>query len=252
LSGISLGPQKTALVSARVGKRMRALGYEDYSAYLDYVRHEDSGDEIIQLIDAVSTNVTSFYREATHFQVLADHLTQCRNKGLKRFRIWCSACSTGEEAYCIAMTALDTLGDSTNVDIRILATDISTKVLQISKKGEYDAQKLSPVRNELLNRYFEKNKDNHKITYKVKPILRNVITFTRLNLSKPPFPMKGPMDVVFCRNVMIYFDVNVRTRLVEDIYRLLKPGGLLMLGHSESLTGLNIPFKTLQPAVYQK
>ncbi len=250
-SGISLGPQKVALVAARVGKRMRALNIEDYEAYLAFVKQDEKGNELVQLLDAISTNVTSFYREAAHFDLLADLLAEWRKQGQSRFRIWCAASSTGEEPYCLAMTALEAFQGG-NVDLKILATDISTRVLDIARKGAYPANKTERIPERLLVKYFHPPARGGEAVYTVKPELRRLISFNRINLSTPPFPMKGPMDVVFCRNVMIYFDHVVRTRLVMEIHRLLRPGGYLMVGHSESLTGLNAPFKSMQPAVYKK
>ena len=250
-SGISLGPQKVALVTARVGKRMRALNLEHYEDYLTIVNHDEKGDELVQLLDAISTNVTSFYREPAHFDVLTDLLIEWRKRGQSQFRIWCAASSTGEEPYCLAMTAMEAF-QGAGVDLRILATDISTKVLDVARRGAYPASKVESIPKPLLGKYFHPPTRGGEAVYTVKPELRRIISFNRLNLSTPPFPMKGPMDAVFCRNVMIYFDNTVRTRLVKEIHRLLRPDGYLMVGHSESLTGINVPFKSMKPAVYKK
>jgi len=250
-SGISLGPQKVALVTARVGKRIRALNISDHEEYLAYVKRDEKGDELVQLLDAISTNVTSFFREAAHFDILAELLADWRKRGQTQFRIWCAASSTGEEPYCLAMTAMEAF-QGASVDLRILATDISTRVLDIARKGQYNASKLETVPKQLLDKYFHPPARGGEPVYTVKPELRRLISFNRLNLSTPPFPMKGPMDAVFCRNVMIYFDNVVRTRLVKEIHRLLRPDGYLMVGHSESLTGIDVPFKTMKPAVYKK
>lgn len=249
-SGITLGPQKVALVTARVGKRMRALGLADHASYLDLVTRDEKGDELIHLLDAISTNVTSFYREASHFEVLDDLLRRWSNAGQSRFRIWCAASSTGEEPYCLAMTALEAL--PRGADIKILATDISTKVLDVARAGVYPANKAESIPPQLRQKYFTPQGRGESAAYAAKPELRRLISFNRLNLSTPPFPMKGPMDAVFCRNVMIYFDNAVRSRLVTEIHRLLKDDGHLMVGHSESLTGIKVPFKTVKPAVYRK
>lgn len=250
-SGISLGPGKEALVSARVGKRMRALNIEDPRQYLVYVMEDRTGNELVHLLDAISTNVTSFFREGNHFTFLEQVLQQWRAKNQRRFRFWSAACSTGEEPYSMAITLLEALGRQ-DVDIKILATDISTRVLEKSKGGRYGADKVRTVPAVLRDRYFDAVRERGELHYTVKPILRDQISFARINLSAPPFPMQGPFDAVFCRNVMIYFDNTVRSNLLNEIHRLLKPGGYLFVGHAESLTGMMAAFKTVQPSTYIK
>lgn len=250
-SGISLNESKEALVSARVGKRMRALGLDDYSHYLQMVVRDESGEEVVHLLDAISTNVTHFFRENKHFDFLKQVYRDWVTAGQRRFRIWSAASSTGEEPYSIAMTLLSTV-DHSGIDLKILATDISTKVLSQCMVGNYPESKIGGIPREYLNRYFDvRNGENGKI-YTVRSALKNLTVFRRLNLSTPPFPMRGPMDVIFCRNVMIYFDNVVRKKLLDDMYRLLKPGGYLMVGHAESLTGIMSDFKSVMPSVYIK
>jgi chemotaxis protein methyltransferase CheR len=249
-SGITLGPQKVSLVSSRVSKRMRALQLDDYQDYLKVVLEDNTGSELVQLLDAISTNVTSFYREPEHFKFMTQAFGQWRDKGQTRFRIWCAASSTGEEPYTIAITALEALGRG--VDVKILATDISTRVLETCQRGVYKDSKVDPVPPVLRSRYFSKLQQNGETYYRVNPELQQLLTFGRLNLSTPPFPMKGPMDIVICRNVMIYFDDVVRRNLVQEAHRLLKPGGYFIVGHSESLTNSSGPFRTIRPSIYQK
>lgn len=248
-SGIQLGPRKEALVSARVGKRMRSLGISDYELYLDRLHEDRSGWEIVQLLDAISTNVTHFFREAKHFEFLGRILREWAAGGQTRFRMWSAACSTGEEPYSIAMTALASMG-APGLDLRILATDISTKVLEHSIKGVYEKGKLDKVPMEFKTRHFEGCPGSGNSRFAVKPSLKNLIAFKRLNLVETPFPMKGPFDVIFCRNVMIYLEHSICRKLLAEIHRLLRPGGYLMVGHAESLTGLTGSFKSVQPAVY--
>lgn len=250
-SGITLGPQKVALVTARISKRMRALNIDDHETYFRHVTNDETTGELVHLIDSISTNVTSFYREPAHYDFLTEVIHKWDVKSAQRFRIWCAASSTGEEPYCLAMTTLEALG-GTHPDFRILATDISTEVLERARRGEYTDLKMEPVPIALRSKYFTRHNSNQGTCYSVNSTLREAISFNRLNLSSPPFPMRGPMDVVFCRNVMIYFDTAVRTRLVTEICRLLKPGGYLMIGHSESLTGIKAPLKPVQPAVYKR
>lgn len=249
-SGISLSEGKESLVSSRVAKRMRAIGIDTHEAYLRYVCDDTTGEELVQMIDAISTNVTSFYREAEHFEVLDGLLRKWYDTGQRRFRIWCAAASSGEEPYTLAITVREAL-PARDVNVRLLATDISTRVLKACLDGVYDEDKVRPVARNLRDRYFTTKREDGKHLYEVNSTLRQMLLFKRLNLSQTPFTLKGPLDVIFCRNVMIYFDRIVRGRLVDEFKRLLKPGGYLMVGHSESLTGLNTTFRAVKAAVYE-
>jgi chemotaxis protein methyltransferase CheR len=249
-SGISLGDHKEALVTARVGKRMRQLGMDDFEQYLDHLVADQSGHEVVQLLDVISTNVTHFFREAQHFDVLAELLRQWAAEGQQRFRIWCSAASSGEEPYTIAMTMRENL--DSKADAKLLATDISTRVLDKAKAGLYEDRHVEKIPPPLLKKYFSKRGGEQKDKWEVRETLKQLITFGRLNLSEFPYPLKGPLDVIFCRNVMIYFDNDMRSRVLSNMYKLLKPGGYLMVGHAESLTGLVSEFKGVRPSVYIK
>ncbi len=251
-SGIQLRDGKESLVCARVGKRMRALGMDDYRAYLRHVIKDQSGEEVVLLLDAISTNVTSFFREPEHFDILAEKLEEWLEAGQRRFRLWSAACSSGEEPYSMAMKLQEAIAGYENVNARILATDISTKVLEKCAAGMYRDDKVEPVPRTLRLKYFDHERNGEGSVYKAREALRRPILFKRLNLSSPPFPMRGPMDVIFCRNVMIYFDNDVRRRLLAEAYRLLRPGGYLMVGHAESLTGMMSPFKSVRPSIYVK
>lgn len=249
-SGIALHEGKQALVCARLRKRMRLLGIRDYRDYVNRISNDD-GAETIGLIDAISTNVTSFFREPVHFDFLGRAMTEWLNAGTKRFRFWSAACSTGEEPYSIAMALIETVKDQC-VDMRILATDISTQALEKGMRGTYDEQKMSPVPPHMRNKYFERLKNQNGVSYTVNETLANPILFRRLNLSAVPFPMSGPMDAIFCRNVLIYFDQTTRKNLLDEAYRLLKKGGYLFVGHAESLTGMISNFKPVKPSIYIK
>ncbi len=249
-SGIALSDGKESLVSARVGKRMRALGLSDFKEYLDRLQADKSGEETIQLLDAISTNVTSFFRESEHFDFVADACAQWMREGQLRFRFWSAASSTGEEPYSLSMTLLETFGSVVS-DWKILATDISTRVLRKAQEGLYKPDALKTVSNAYRDRYFREVRGAEPC-FQVKEAVRAPVVYRRLNLSTPPFSMKGPLDVVFCRNVMIYFDNDVRGRLLAEISRLLKPGGYLMVGHAESLTGLMCNLKAVRPSIYAR
>ncbi len=251
VSGIHLSDQKKALVVGRLSKRIRELGIDNFKAYYDYVVQDKTGREIVKLIDFISTNVTHFFRESDHFDFLKEKLIEWKEEGQTRFRIWSSACSTGEEPYTIAITAMEAL-NSTSIDLKILATDISTRVLEQCKKGEYYSHKVENIPNYLLQKYFNKKKVDNEWVYIVSDKIKRVITFARLNLIETPYPMQGPFDIIFCRNVMIYFDERVRNKLVNEMYRLLKPKGYLIVGHSESITSAQTGFRILKPSIYYK
>lgn len=249
-SGIRLGPQKEALVAARMGKRIRALGLSSYEAYYDVVEREEAGPELVEMLNAISTNVTHFFREERHFELLNKLLRDWEREGQTSFTIWSAAASTGEEPYSIAMTAKVAL--STGSTCKILGTDLSTRVLDIARRGHYEARHLEKVSESNVRRFFSRSREDHERPHVVSDELKRMITYARLNLAKPPFPMRGPFDVVFCRNVMIYFDNEVRRGLLAEINRLLKPGGYLMVGHAESLSGMLSNFRSVEPSVYIK
>lgn len=232
--GIHLTEKKRVLVESRLLKRMRRLQIDSYEKYFEFVKQDKSGEEKVQLIDVISTNVTHFFREMPHFDFLKSYIDKRVAAGQKKFRIWCAAASTGEEPYSIGII-LDEATKGFGCDNRVLATDISTNVLQKCKQGVYTASKIDGVPKHYIDTYFNRCEDNGESVFQVKNSLSQLITFARLNLAKPPFPMKGPFDVVFIRNVMIYFDDMVKRNLLTDVYRLLKPGGYLVIGHSESM-----------------
>lgn len=249
-AGIALGPQKEALVQARVGKRMRALDIASFDEYLDVLEADETGGELTLFLDAICTNVTYFFREPHHFEFIAREMVRMLEQGQRRFRFWSAACSTGEEPLSLAMTLLETTRGYEGVDMRILATDLSTKVLDVCLDGVYGPERLRTVPNELRDRYFEKVTLGGAPAYRASEALRSLVLYRRMNLATPPFPMQGPMDAVMCRNAMIYFDNPVRLRLLQEVHRLLKPGGHLIVGHAESLTGIMSDFKYVSPAVY--
>ena len=251
-SGIFLREQKEVLVSARIGKRLRALNLPDYKSYLNYLEDDKTGHEIVNLLDVISTNVTSFFRGQDHFSFLKAVLQKWIKQGQQRFRLWSAACSSGEEPYSIAMTAHDFMAGF-NVDIKILATDISTRILKLGQTGIYPVERINEIPVSYQRRFLLLEEDSgSQPEFSIKDSIKNMVVFNRLNLSAPPFPMKGPFDVIFCRNVMIYFDDMVRDRLLKEISRLLRPGGVLFVGHAEGLSGQNFSLKVVRPSVYVK
>jgi chemotaxis protein methyltransferase CheR len=247
-AGIALGPSKEALVTARVGKRMRALGLDDERSYLDFLEADRTGEELIQFLDVISTNHTAFFREPDHFDLLRALLADWRQQGLRRLRIWSAASSTGEEPYSIVMTVLDALQDI-DLDFKLLATDISTHVLARAQEAAYPLERLAAVPPPFVTRFFQRDQGPDH-SYRVRDEVKRHVVFRRLNLSQPPFPMQGPLDIVFCRNVLIYFDLPVRQRLLEAIQGLLRPGGWLFVGHTETLTGISTAFRVSRPSVF--
>lgn len=255
--GINLHDGKRELVRARLAKRLRYLKIPCFSDYIDYAVNDTSGNEFTLLIDSISTNLTSFYREKQHFDYLESTFYPKITKkkmasGKTRIRAWSAGCSSGEEPYTIGLTLLDYFSKQAgNWDMKILATDISTKVLDKAKAGLYEKARVMPVPQSQKSRYLIRKKDKTSDQYQAGDELRRMIFFGRLNLMEE-WPIQGPLDFIFCRNVMIYFDKPTQERLVNRYWNLLDSGGLLFTGHSESLTGINHKFKYVQPTIYAK
>ena len=242
-AGISLSPAKQDMVYSRLARRLRATGLKTFAAYLERLERGDRA-EWEAFINSLTTNLTSFFREAHHFPILADHL---RSKaGKDPIRIWCSASSTGEEPYSIAMTVLETLSVSSQVSV--VASDIDTNVLNTASAGEYAADRLERMSPERLKRFFEKRGER----FFVKPELRRLVSFQRLNLLDASWSLRGPFDVIFCRNVMIYFDKPTQYKILSRFAPLLQKDGLLIAGHSESFLHAADLFTSKGKTVYQR
>jgi chemotaxis protein methyltransferase CheR len=247
-AGISLRQGKAALVQARLAKRLRELGLASERDYLERLR-ADSGEEVVLFLDAISTNFTRFFREPDHFETLAAGVAAARRAGQRRFRFWSAACSSGEEPYTAAMV-LDPILEG--CDWKILATDLSTRVLARAARGHYVAEELEPVPAALRARHLEQVAGGAEGEgWSISARLRERVVFRRLNLAARPYPMRGPLDAVFCRNVMIYFDRPMREGLVGEIERLVRPGAPLFIGHSETLNGIATRFRSERPSVYR-
>ena len=247
-AGIFLREGKAALVQARLAKRLRELGLGTEREYVERLRG-DGGEEIVLFLDAISTNFTRFFREPDHFETLRESVLAARQAGQRKFRFWSAASSSGEEPYTMAMV-LDPLLEG--CDWRILATDISTRVLARAVAGRYAAEEIDGIPPALLQRYLDRQAgDDGSATWVVRDHLKQHIVYRRLNLAARPFPMSGPLDAILCRNVMIYFDRPMRAGVVTEFERLLRPGCLLYIGHSETLNGLTTRFRTERPSVYR-
>lgn len=244
-AGIDLRPGKEILLGTRIAKRIRALGLSDEAEYLAFLERDESGEELVRFLDVISTNFTSFFREADHFETIAAHVRERLAHGQRRFRFWSAACSSGEEPYSLAIVLAELCGDP-EIDWRILATDISTGMLERAQAAVYGPEALARVPRHLRERHFEEVEGGMR----VRPTLRERVVFKRLNLALPPFPMHGPIDAVLCRNVMIYFDKPTQATILQRFVPLLKPGGLLFAGHSENFTYITDAFRLRGQTVY--
>jgi chemotaxis protein methyltransferase CheR len=251
-SRISLGTDKRALVNARVAKRLRVLKLPSYEAYCRHLRGGGGREELGQLVDVISTNHTNFFRENQHFQWLEKTILPAwaaRPHG-QMFRVWSAACSSGEEPFTLAIVLAEFFRD--NSLWAIDGTDICTRVLNHARTSVYDHEKLEPVRPDLLRKYFQRGVGQWEGYCRVKDDLRNRISFHHLNLFQPEYPFSHQFDVIFCRNVMIYFDRPTQETLVARLAEKLVPGGHLVVGHSESLGNIRHSLRQLQPTIYQK
>ncbi len=230
-AGIFLSPQKRDMVYSRIARRLRALKLKTFEDYLHQL--EANEDEAQDFINALTTNLTSFFREAHHFEILAEQMLAVAQHHKGPIRIWSSACSTGEEAYSLAMTAIETFGSWTP-PVRILATDVDTNVLHQAKRGIYASDRLSKMDSARIKSFFVKGKGKHVGMVKVRSQVQDLVHFNALNLLSPKWPVKGPFDAIFCRNVMIYFDKPTQYQVLSKFKPLLTKQGLLYAGHSES------------------
>lgn len=251
-AGIVLGPNKRQLVQGRIARRMREIGLNSYEAYCAHVR--DSGpEELVGLINALTTNVTSFFRENHHFDALAAYMIPealKRNAMTRRLRIWSAGCSTGEEPYCISMVAAEVVPSVPRWDFRILATDIDSDVIAQAEQGVYPLERVSSVPEQRLRRGFHRGAGDAIGQVRVRSSIAQHITFRTLNLMRD-WPMRGPFDIVFCRNVMIYFDQPTRERLIDRYAQIIAPGGYLCIGHSESIHN-SAAFKLVGKTIYRR
>ncbi|MEL6302074.1 MAG: protein-glutamate O-methyltransferase CheR [Pseudomonadota bacterium] len=251
LTGIQMSEAKKGLVVRRLGTRMRALEINDIDRYLDLINRGDA-IEVEHFTNSVTTNLTSFFRENHHFDYLKNtFLPEHINRGSKRLRIWSAACSTGEEPYSIAMTLAETLPNLGSWQIDILATDIDTQVVSTAKRGVYTMDRVDGLAEERLKQWFLRGRGAQAGRVRVRPALQKMIDFRVMNLLAE-WPRFEPFDVIFCRNVVIYFDKATQAELVRRFHTTMDPDGLLIMGHSESLHRVSEDFRLLGRTIYKR
>jgi chemotaxis protein methyltransferase CheR len=254
-TGIALSQHKRALVCSRLAKRLRRHGLYSYADYYALLTQADpEGLELVAMINCITTNKTDFFREPHHFRFLSEVVFPAYRQNpnrVKPLRIWSAASSTGEEAYSLAMTALEAMSSFNEQDIRILVTDIDTDVLSRAADGIYSLTHAAHIPEALLRRYFLKGQGTHAGEIMAKPLLKSLLHFHWLNLLDKPWPMHEKFDVIFCRNVLIYFDKATQSDMFMRMAGALKPGGYLMLGHSEAIHGMNEVFHPVGHSIYQ-
>jgi chemotaxis protein methyltransferase CheR len=250
-SRIALHAGKEGLVRSRLAKCLRRLGLDTYTAYLDYVEGDSTGRELSLMIDLLTTNKTSFFRESAHFDYLCEHVLPGLLAGGGPIRLWSAGCSTGEEPFTLAMLLHDGIPDIATRDVRILATDISERVLEHARDARYADLAVREIPWAPARKYLLPIVEGGSRTFRIRDDVRSLVHFARLNLMAS-WPMRQPFQVIFCRNVMIYFDRETQQQLVQRFWDALAPGGHLFVGHSESLTSLTHQFRYVRPAVYVK
>ena len=246
-AGISLSAAKQDMVYSRLARRLRATGIRSFAEYLSRLERGDSA-ELEAFTNSLTTNLTAFFREPHHFPILAEYI---KKRGTRQpISLWCAASSTGEEPYSMAMTMVD-LFNSFTPPVHILATDLDTHVLQKGQEGVYPLERLEKMPDDMVKRFFLKGTGQQEGHAKVRQELRDMITFRKINLLDETWPMRGPFDAIFCRNVMIYFDKPTQYKVLKKFVPLLRPDGLLFAGHSESFYHAADLFKSLGKTVYE-
>jgi len=254
--GIRMPPSKRIMVEARLRRRLRALGMTSFGDYCAHVFGASGEDERAHLVDAITTNKTDFFREPQHFEYLVraalPELVRSRGAGLRRpLAVWSAGCSTGEEPYTLAMVLGEVAAGMPGFDFLILATDISTAVLRHAAQATYAEERVAPVPLPLRKKYLLRSRDRGRQLVRIAPEARRHVRFRQLNFMDGEFGLREPMDVIFCRNVMIYFDCATQEELLNRFCRHLAPGGYVFLGHSETIHGLDVPLRQVAPTVYR-
>lgn len=251
-AGISLGELKANMVYSRLGRRLRALGIHSFAQYLTHLQEDEA--EVPRFLNALTTHLTSFFREAHHFRylegVVVPELVKA-NAQKRRIRVWSAGCSTGEEAYSIAMTLREGIPDGHSWDARILATDLDTDVLEHARRGIYQGERIQAIPERLKRRWLRRGQGSQAGLFRIAPQLENMVSFKRLNLIGD-WPLRGPMHVIFCRNVVIYFDKETQRRLFDRFADLLVDDGYLFVGHSETLYKVTDRFELIGNTIYRR
>ena len=252
LAGIALSDHKRDMVYSRLARRVRKLDLDSIREYCELLERDPNGEETGNFVNSITTNLTSFFRESHHFDHLAQVLNELvKQKSQKRIRLWSAGCSAGMEAYTMAMTIYNTLGDLRGLDIKILATDIDTNILAFAQAGVYPEKEIEKVPPQLRDKFFKKVQARVGVEYEVSPQLKELVSFKRLNLMED-WPMKGPFDVIFCRNVVIYFDKPTQQRLFMRYADIIGKGGYLYIGHSETIRGVSDRFQYAEKTIYRR
>jgi len=256
--GIRMPDTKRIMLESRLQKRVRSFGFSGYGEYVDYVFSDEGREtELINMIDAVTTNKTDFFREAEHFDYLVGKIVpqaEAREgAGIARpFSVWSAGCSTGEEPYTIAMVLEERRGIDPHFTYRIFASDLSTKVLSKAMEAIYEEEKVAVVPMSFKKKYMLRSKDKARSLVRIKPEIRSRVSFARINFMDDSYDVDGYFDVIFCRNVIIYFERAIQEAILRKLCTRLRPGSWLILGHSETLTGMDMPLKGVAPTVYER
>ncbi len=251
--GIKLPITKKTLLEGRLQKRLRVLNLKTFKEYTDFVFSDNGKDEIIHMVDIVSTNKTDFFRDSSHFDYMTENILPQFQKEKRNIRIWSAASSSGEEIYTLAITIEEfNLKNKCKIDYQILGTDISTAMLKKCVDAVYPIERIKDIPYDLKRRYFLKSKDEKNAVVRVIKPLRDRATFKRLNLMDQEYKMGGQYDIIFCRNVLIYFDKQTQEQVINKLSSKLQTGGTLFLGHCESIIGLKVPVTQVKPTIYKK
>ena len=256
--GIKMPKAKKTMLQSRLLKRLRVLGIKNYEEYFDYVfSPQGMSQELVNMIDVITTNKTDFFREPKHFEYLMQtalpELIRTRGTGIRqKAKLWSAGCSTGEEPYTLAMVLSEFGEIYTGYQFSILATDISTRVLETAKLAIYDNERVEPISHAFRKKYLLRSKDKQKKRVRVAPELRSMVRFQRLNFMDSDLGLRDTLDIIFCRNVIIYFDRPTQEKVLNRLCRHLRPGGYMFMGHSETLNGLKVPLIQAAATIYRK
>lgn len=255
--GIKMPPEKKLMMQSRLNSRLKVLGLASFKDYIDYVFSRKDGDdhELIMLIDAMTTNLTEFFREPQHFDYMRTVvLPGYASQGRTSIKLWSAGCSTGQEPYTLSIVMSEYIRQNSSMlrGFSVLATDVSTKVLDKASAAVYDMQAVAGIPKDIKIRYFLKGKSQQNPQVRLKQEIRDRVEFMRLNFMDDDFGFRDTMQIIFCRNVLIYFDKETQERVIKKFMHYLEPGGFLFLGHSETIFGMDLPLKTVAPTVFQR